>query len=256
MKIITLNTWGGRAGKKDVLSFFKKQKDVDIFCLQEIWSAPHNHYEGAMAGGVAIDHSKIMTEGKQEISALLSDHVPYFRPHFGDNYGLLILVRKNLKVIDEGEFFVYKEKGYVDKNDIGDHARNIQYLTINSNGQPITIINFHGLWTGKGKGDTPNRIEQSKKIAQFIQNLKGECILCGDFNLLPQTESIRILESLGLRNLVVENGVTSTRTHFYSKTLDKFADYIFVSKGLEVKNFKVIPDVVSDHTPLMVEIKI
>jgi len=42
MKIITLNTWGGRAGKELLLSFFEKYRDdADIFCLQEIWSAPH-----------------------------------------------------------------------------------------------------------------------------------------------------------------------------------------------------------------------
>lgn len=252
MKIMTLNTWGGRAGKEGMLSFFKKHKDsVDIFCLQEIWSAPHKEYEGEQAGGATLDHSQIMTEGKQEISALLSDHVPYFRPHFGDNYGLLMFVRKGIKVLEEGELFVYKEKGYMAKDDIGDHARNIQYATT----PEVTVINFHGLWTGKGKDDTPERIKQSENIARFIKNLKGECVLCGDFNLLPNTESIHIIESLGLRNLVVENGVTSTRTRFYSKTLDKFADYIFVSKGLEVKDFKVLPDEISDHSPLIVEIK-
>ena len=35
-------------------------------------------------------------------------------------------------------------------------------------------------------------------------------VLCGDFNLLPGAESLRMLETAGLRNLVAEFGVTST----------------------------------------------
>ena len=77
-------------------------------------------------------------------------------------------------------------------------------------------------------------------------------MLCGDFNLLPDTESLRMLESAGLRNLVVECGVTSTRTSLYARP-EPFADYVFVSDGIAVRDFHVLPDVVSDHTPLLLE---
>lgn len=37
MKLITLNTWGGRAGADLLLPFFQKySKDAEAFCLQEI----------------------------------------------------------------------------------------------------------------------------------------------------------------------------------------------------------------------------
>ncbi len=78
--------------------------------------------------------------------------------------------------------------------------------------------------------------------------------MCGDFNLLPDTQSIQILEDTGLRNLIKETGVTSTRTSHYTKP-EKFADYAFVSKNLNIKEFKVLPDEVSDHSPLCLEIK-
>ncbi len=254
MKIITLNTWGGRAGKELLLSFFKEYKDeTDIFCLQEIWSAPHTHLDGHDAGGVPIDHNNIMTHGMQEISKTLSDYVGYFRPHFGDNYGLMMFVRKGLEVVAEGEIFVYKEKGYIPDGDLGNHARNIQYATLLIEDKPVTIINFHGLWNGKGKTDTEDRLNQSKNIIKFIDSLNGECVFCGDFNLLPDTKSIALFEEYGLTNLIKENGIQSTRTSFYNKP-EKYADYIFVSKEINVKNFKVIPDEVSDHLPLYLEI--
>ena len=85
MKLISLNTWGGRAGKDKLLEFFKAHKDADVFCLQKIWSAPYEHLEGHAAGGMSIDHSHIMIYGLQEISALLDSHAAYFKPHHLDN---------------------------------------------------------------------------------------------------------------------------------------------------------------------------
>ena len=38
------------------------------------------------------------------------------------------------------------------------------------------------------------------------------------------------------------------------KELLPFADYIFVSKDIKVKDFKVLPDEVSDHLALSIEI--
>lgn len=252
MKLITLNTWGGRAGKEKLLSFFEKYKDVDVFCLQEIWSASYEHLEGHAAGGMNIDHEQIMTRGLQEISKVLSNHVSYFHPHHLDNYGLQMLVSKDLSVIEDGEVFVYKQKGYIPKGDVGTHARNIQYVTLKTNSRIITVINFHGLWNGGGKTDSEDRMKQSKNILEFANNLSNDFILCGDFNLLPETKSIGALEEYGLRNLIKEYGVTSTRTSFYKKQ-EKHSDYIFVTKGMNVKEFKVLPEEVSDHSALLLE---
>lgn len=251
MKIITLNTWGGRAGKKELLSFFDKNK-ADVFCLQEIWQAPYDNLDGSLVGGSSLDQDKILVYGVKEISEVLNNHLSFFRPHHGDNYGLMTLAKNDIEISEEGEIFVYKFKGFVPEGDIGNHARNIQYIKfLNKN---LTIINFHGLWNGKGKGDSDDRIEQSKKIVEFIKSLGTEVVLCGDFNLLPETESIKIIEDAGLRNLVKENNIQSTRTSFYTKP-DKHADYIFVSSGVKVLDFKVLPDEVSDHSALYLEIE-
>ena len=164
-----------------------------------------------------------------------------------------MLVNNKLKVTAEGELFVYREKGYVPNGDVGNHARNIQYITLMNNGKEITVINFHGLWNGKGKTDTEDRLNQSKNIIKFIKSLKGKIVLCGDFNLLPDTQSIKLFESAGLINLIKEHGIKSTRTSLYTKA-EKFADYVFVTPDIKVKDFKVLPDEVSDHTALLLTI--
>lgn len=253
MKIVALNTWGGRAGKESLLDFFVRHKDVDVFCLQEIWAAPYEHLDGHLAGGRPMDHSQIMVYGLQEITAAMPEYEVYFHPHYMDSYGLLMLVKKSLTVSVVGELFVYKHKGHLPQGDIGNHARNIQYVTIERETGPLTIINFHGLWNGKGKGDSDDRLAQSDAIIQFLKTLKTPYVLGGDFNLLPDTESIKKFETFGARNLIKEYGITSTRTRFYDKS-EPFADYAFVSDGVIVQDFRVLPDEVSDHAPLLLEI--
>ncbi len=252
MKLISLNTWGGRAGKDLQLSFFKKHNDMDVFCLQEMWRAPYQDLEGFIAGGLTIDHSTIMVYGVQEISKLLYEHEYFFKPQLLNDYGIMMLIKKNLTVTEEGEIYVYKEKGYLPPGDVGNHARNIQYATIETKNGPVTIINFHGLWNGKGKTDSEDRIMQSQNIINFLKTLNNPLILCGDFNLLPDTKSIRMFEEFGLRNLIKELGIASTRTSYYKKP-EKHADYCFVSKNIKVKEFKVLPDEVSDHSPLYLD---
>jgi endonuclease/exonuclease/phosphatase family metal-dependent hydrolase len=258
MKIITLNTWGGRAGHKELFSFLEKQKqDTDVFCFQEMWSAPYSHLEGTSAGGKSISNKEIMVFGVQDFTKILNDFVPYFRPHHGDHYGLLMFVRKGQNVLTEGEFFVYKEKGDIvpEGMDVGFHPRNVQYLTLEiEDGKTRTICNFHGLWNGRGKSDSEDRLRQSEKIISFLSSMDGEIIFCGDFNLLPNTKSLLLLEDFGLRNLVKEYEITSTRTSLYTKS-EKFADYILVSDSVKVCSFEVLPDEVSDHSPLSLVVK-
>jgi endonuclease/exonuclease/phosphatase family metal-dependent hydrolase len=120
----------------------------------------------------------------------------------------------------------------------------------------MTFINFHGLWTdkkeGRGKQDIEERLEQSENILKFTSKLSNPYILCGDFNLLPDTESIKKFERAGLKNLIREYNITSTRTSYYTRP-EKHADYAFVSDGIEVKDFKILPDKISDHAPMSLE---
>ena len=196
MKIISLNTWGGRAGKEGLLAFFKRHAaTTDVFCLQEVWSAPHEHLDGVEAGGWKINHDEIMVYGLQEISEALADFEALFHPHFGDNYGLMMLMNKKWRIQKSGELFVYLQKGhYPTDGDIGNHARNIQYVTFETGEGTRTVINFHGLWNGKGKNDSPERIEQSEKILEFTKSLNHPFVLCGDFNLKPDTQSLQKFE--------------------------------------------------------------
>lgn len=253
MKLICLNIWGGRAGKDPLLAFFEKYRDeADIFCLQEVWASDYADFQGVPAGGVPLDNSGVVPESYQHIGSVLPGFHGYFHPHFLDHYGLASFVKDGIAVAADGEVYVHHEKGYVPQDDLGKHARSIQFLTLDVPGGPVTVVNFHGLWNGKGKSDCPERLEQSARILAFLRTLDHPFVLVGDFNLTPETESLRMLEDAGMRNLISEYGITSTRTSFYTKD-QKFADYALVSEGVEVRDFRVLPDEVSDHAALFLD---
>jgi exonuclease III len=247
MKLIAINTWGGR--KMEALeTFFKKHHDVDIFCFQEVYHDAHGK------DTIWVDGSNFNFLG--DVKKMLTNYDCYYRPHLDDWWGLAIFIKKRLPVLAEGEHFVHKHKGHNPAIEILGHtAKNIQFLTTEIKGKPITILNIHGLWNGQGKRDTEERLMQSRNAVKFIETLGSEYVFCGDFNLDPDTESLQMIpRELGSRDLIKEYGVTSTRTSLYPKP-NKFADYVFISKGIDLIDFKVLPDEVSDHTPLFLEFR-
>ena len=111
---------------------------------------------------------------------------------------------------------MHKNDKFDPNDDFSDHDRKLQWLKIHSE-QDAIIMNVHGHWTGKGKEDNPARLHQSKEIVNLLEKFAGlPRILCGDFNLRPDTKSIRMLEK-DMINLVIKNNITSTRTSFLLK---------------------------------------
>ncbi|MEN9557867.1 MAG: hypothetical protein RL141_236 [Candidatus Parcubacteria bacterium] len=245
MRLITLNTWGGRV-TKELLDFLARHEaTTDLFCFQEVYHrATHTHME---QGGMDPDLTLY-----DDMEKALPNHQGYFRPQYLETYGLAMFVKKNIAVAAEDEHFVHHHKGFIPEEIVGHHARNVQSVSIKQQDGDLHIFNFHGLWNGGGKGDSEPRLEQSRKLAEYIKGFTGKKILCGDFNLLPDTESLKLIEQIPLRNLVKEYGVTSTRTSYYEKE-NRFADYILVNEGVNVIDFNVLPDEVSDHSPLFIE---
>lgn len=247
MKIITLNTWGGKI-KEPLLAFIGSYKDnVDIFCFQEVYRDAASKTKGDFYGA----NFNLF----DDIESLLPNHDGYFCPTVDDYYGIATFVKKDITVKASGDITIYNNPDYDGKG--RNHSRKALWHEVALGEKQFSILNVHGLWNGNGKTDTPERIEQSKRIRDFMDSVNGSQIVCGDFNLLPETESISIL-SEGMQNLIDKYDITSTRTSFYTRaeTSGKFADYVFVSPDVHVVDFKVLPEEVSDHAALFVEINV
>ena len=240
MKLVALNTWGGRTGQS-LLDFFAQRQEIDAFLLQEVFDK---------GSRLTNFHNNANLQLFEDISRQLPNHRGYFAPAQDNEWGLASFLKKSLPLHDIGDLFIHRHRDAMVNRDGSTVGKNIQYLKLV--GHP-TIINLHGLWNGQGKTDTADRLAQSKKLIDFSASLTGEFIIAGDFNLLPETMSLKIIEQkLNLVNLITKYGITSTRTSYYQKPL-KFADYILVTPGVRVRDFRVLPDEVSDHAALYLD---
>ena len=223
------------------IEFIKKNQDIDIFCFQEVYEGAKNkldsHYPNV--------HFDIFSELKE----LLPNHQAFFRPVINGIYGIALFIKQDIDVLGEGEIIIHSNTTS-DGTD-GHHSRNMQWIEFRKDSKIYSVLNVHGLWNGMGKTDTPDRLEQSKRIRDFMDTIQTPKVLCGDFNLRPDTESIAIVEK-GMNNLVKTFGIQTTRTSFYTKP-EKFADYIFTSLDIELLQFTVLPDEVSDHAALFLD---
>lgn len=250
MKLITLNIWGGQIFEP-LTEFLKRHSDeVDIFCFQEMFNNPPDVPSKASQ---ATWYSKIPRSTiYSDIKAILPQHESYIHPTQDNEESLAMFVRNTIPISKIEEVYVYRWKNAMENDDPSTYGINLEYLQFQQEGKQYTICNLHGHWTPNNKNDTPARLEQSKNIKKFLNSIEGAKILCGDFNTAPDTESMKILEE-GMKNLIKENGVISTRSQLYKKEGIKFADYILVSPEIDVKDFKVLQDQVSDHLPLYLD---
>ena len=250
MRLTTLNAWGGRS-MYPLMRFLRRRKGMtDVFCFQEIFDADQavidaKHPDEHLRGDLFL-----------KISAELDEFVGTFA-RFEDPHRMstAIFVRKTIPVLSASEPMVYLPPAPKEEGSMVFSPRKLQTVTLDVSGKPVLVANLHGLWNAGPKTDTPERIAQSERVVEALEAHAGPKIVCGDFNLLPQTMSVRILEvEGGLRNPVVERGVKSTRTtlyrHYDNPAEPNFADYILHSTDLSAEEFEVLPDIVSDHSPL------
>lgn len=168
----------------------------------------------------------------------------------------VIFVQKNIKVILSDRLSIYKNT----TTDTGFAS----YLVFEKGNKTINLLNVHGMALPGNKFDTPERIKQSEKIIDFMNDKEGIKIIGGDFNLLPDTKSIKMFEKAGYRNLIKDFNIKNTRNEVSWSNFSKdpnfvkqfFADYVFVSSDVKVKSFEVPYMEISDHLPQILEIDI
>lgn len=253
MKLISLNTWGGKLYQPLIEFVVANAETTDIFCFQEVYFSENYHPEipwirtnlaselqGALPGFSMTERLAVQKNGAAESDAKI---------------GEAIFVKDSANVTGSGGFHTYQEDGESAREKIEAASGNFQFVALESGSEAYVIGNVHGLWFPGPKFDTAKRIEQSVRLKKAMEVSRGKKILCGDFNLQPSTESVGILDS-GMRDLITEYHIAKTRSRYYEdmeKYHDYIADYMFVSSDVRVADFKVLPDEVSDHLPLVLE---
>ena len=268
MKIIFLNIWGGKMYAPLMAFLRAAARDTDFFCLQEIFDTPPHQNIGGE--GEPEKDRTVSWGGRADIyrdlCAALPDFTPYYaiavRDFDGDyatdfplSDGIAIFAKKDITILSHGDFFIAGEDWHGhDTSQTPPHK--LQYVRFEKDGTPYTLAHIHGVAYPGDKLDAPERIAQSQKIIDFLVTEAGEKILGGDFNLMPDTQSIRMIEHTGMRNLITDFRVPTTRNqlsygHYPETERQYFADFAFVSPAIRVTNFQVPAMEISDHLPLV-----
>lgn len=235
--------------KDGIEDFLNREKDADAWFFQEVYNS--NKEEQYLGGGLKPHFSLY-----EAISKRLSSHRGHFCDVFQGIYGISTFFKPDVCIKSSGEMLLAKGDWHGGEYDgQGDHNRKLQWFEISLGGKNLLLMNTHLTHRPEGKRDSPKRILQSDMLIRFMKMFDCPKVLAGDFNLSPDTESIQMIEAAGMRNLIKEFRIASTRTSIYEKP-NRFADYIFVSKDIKVNDFKVFPDEISDHSPLFLDFEV
>jgi exonuclease III len=266
MKIMGLNAWGGKLYEQ--LSVYLSDDPPDILCLQEVIHTPETEAEWL----TYRDGDHILPQRAnlfRDLCRALKDHVGTFCPaaqgelwdstqSIPSQWGLATFVRKSIPVIGQVQGFIHKDyspDGY------GDHprSRNAHGVRLydHDGNRTVCVTQMHGLRDLKGKIDTPERAAQAQRLLELSRQVSAPSelgVICGDFNVEPNSQTLRILADAGWHELVTAGDFEGTRTSHYAKS-GKFADYMLISDAAKVKNFRIIREPqISDHCPLILEI--
>ena len=242
MKILQLNIWSGKL-EKQIVELLKRE-DADVVCLQEV---------------VQVDggRSYFFLDLQEIMSATGYEH-SYHTPSWSGKYmrreahwGNCVLSKAAFK--STSSFYTYQEKisdfDFLEDTDYN-AGRALQHVVVENDGQQINVLNHHGYHLPTHKNGDDETLRQCGMIADYVRNLEGQTVLCGDFNLIPDSPSLELINKV-LINHVKDRGILTTRTPLTHKT--EACDFIFTSPDIEVQNFQVLDDIASDHKALTIE---
>lgn len=261
LRIVSLNTWGGNVFEP-LLQFVREQAETtDLFCLQEMLNAP---VSVPLACGFHTDLFQQLVAALPEFTGQFDQIVAWDQP-FPDGgspirvpFGLATFARRTLPILERRAEWIIEHDDTLDAvPGFYRTARQLQLTRIRTASSSLLVANFHGMSRPGTKLDSTERLEQSRAIRRIMDQHSGPSVLMGDFNLLPETESIHILEH-GRRNLVSEHQIATTRSrlnpYFGTPQEQPHANYVFATPDVQVASFSV-PDVsISDHLPMLLTV--
>lgn len=266
MQIMCLNGWGGKL--HEPLVAYLRQASPDVLCLQEVVHSPASEKNWL----TYRDGDHVLPQRAnffRDVCVALPDHVATFCPaaqgvlwdddvQVPSQWGLATFTHKDMPIVGQVQGFVHRGFG---AEGFGDHPRSrsahgVRVFDFDA-GRAVSIVHMHGLRDLNGKMDTPERLAQAHKLADLAQAVMepgDPLVVCGDFNVEPDSETFDVLARIGLTDLVTGRGFSDTRTSHYKKP-GRFADYMLVNGSVDVVGFDVVttPEV-SDHRVLILNI--
>ena len=244
MKLIQLNTWSCKL-PTEITKLFQNEKP-DIACLQEIVTA--------VDGGKIIDTiDTILNDYPFEYTfntPLVEFNFMHRQATRGNMIASNLTIFNNNELWTHGSFF--KNFDYINSGGYN-VARNIAHAEISTPEGNVHVLTLHGYHIKEHKNGDEQTMHACRELVAYASALHGPVIITGDFNLSPESESLKLVNK-AFRNLSIENELSTTRNHLTSKK--EVCDYIFVNDKIRVENFFMSDAVASDHNALVLEFSI
>jgi endonuclease/exonuclease/phosphatase family metal-dependent hydrolase len=232
--------------KDDVAALFRFHR-ADIFCVQEALPEQMDDLDAAFPDftfeGVGRD------DGKRE-----------------GEFSAVFYSNKRFNKLDGGTFWLSETPGECSFGWDAACRRVCSWvkLEVLETGEILHVFNTHF----DHRGDEARR-ESAQLILNKIQKISGTggaVVLCGDFNLPPDSKPIELIRSkLQDAFLVTEQAPYGSVATYHGFTYDdpprERIDYVFVSKALKVLRYGGLTDsrdrsFFSDHLPVLVSIQL
>lgn len=264
MRIVSLNAWGG--AMYEPLAEWIPRCGADVLCLQEVTRTP-----GSGGWTSFTDGERDLPQRANlfdDVRSLLPRHLASFvasdagpvvdrdGERSQQDFGIALWVAEHLPVVAHaaghvhGSFVDHVEWAVSERPRVAHGVRLIDRTARRT----VTVLHLHGLRDASGKHDTPARRRQAERVVSLVERLRCPddlTVVCGDLNLLPDSETFEMLAQIGLADLV---RTADTRTSRYGKPL-RHADYLLVSDPTAVRRFEIVADPeVSDHRALVLDI--
>lgn len=231
LQVLSLNMYHGQLRDKLLAYVMGKMYDVSVFCFQETANETRPLIDDILLDNFVGYHSEKPVKND-----------PY-------NAAVSLYVRRDIEVLNMLTICSEVEGvGVAKRGEL-----------VDSQGRQFAITSVYGHPRPNDKLDTPERMRFSKEILSLTKSPLHAEIVVGDFNLMPETESVKMFADNGFRNLIEEFKVPTTRNEIawqkyppHMKQL--YADFAFVrGEGIDcqltVENVSV-----SDHLPLVVDL--
>ena len=247
MRIVSLNAWGG--AMFEPLAEWLPRCGADVLCLQEVTRTP------GLDGWTRFDDGERTLPQQANLFEDVRGALPrhhgafvvcdagpvYDRQSYShqQEFGLATFVDERTPVLGyatcfvHGSFTEHREWAVADRPRIAHAVRLVDTPTRRT----VTVVHLHGLRDPQGKHDTPARQAQAQRLASLVSRTRGPedlTVVCGDFNVLPASETFSILGAIGLVDLV---GTTDTRTSRYPKPI-RHANYLLLSDPNTVQELR------------------
>lgn len=246
MKIMQINIWAGRMARG--LMGYIEREQPDIICMQEVFNA----------------NFEVPTPDRMfDILSRLKQSSGLEHEYFSKRYSIDVVrgtAPYGNAILSRFPFIstrtVQIENEVIEHMDAENEVRNInnlQVATVDVGGEVWAIANHHGHYKTDPNGNEES-VAAMRRVADALRDVEGPLVLCGDLNVWPESPAMRVFDGW-LDDIVVRSGAKTTLARI-NVDRDVVCDHVLVNDRVVVKNFRVDDVIISDHYPLIAELKV